>query len=148
MLYRRLLYLRNPGDYRRHFREAYCQEPVVTFDGVQVSFYEKHFGHAFFEGVSYGYPYRVVPKTSFSFERAERIDWMRQALLDDDAELYWGLDRLGGGYTLKRRVCIAGGEYVVVIEYHRPDEAEFVTAFPGSARTLRKLRHSPRWPGT
>lgn len=124
------------ADYRRHFIDTYCAVPLQTFDLISVSFQPTDFGHAFFEG---------KVKEWFSPERAERIDWIGAALQDDAADLYLGWDRNGDSYTTKRRVCVADGDYVVVIEFSEPNAARFVTAFIATDWTLDLLAQSPNW---
>jgi hypothetical protein len=123
------------AEYRAHFEDEYCAEPLVTFDGLSVCFEPDDFDHAFFEG---DYKHR------FSRERAERINWIGAALQDQYALLFKGWDRTVG-YTMARRVCLAG-DYVAVIALDIHGDARFKTAYVANSETRRKILASPRWP--
>lgn len=129
-------------DYRQHFRDKYCKKSIMTFDGIPVRFAEKDFGHAFYESRSSTQP----TKDMFSIERAERIDWIEAALLDNNASLHYGWDSKKKKVNAARRVAIANGNYVVVIQIMKSGKARFVTAFPASAsRTVLLIGASPKW---
>ena len=112
----------------------YCQQSITTFDGILVIFRKKQFDHCFFESSS-----RDGKKDLFSQKRAERIDWIKAALLDPHGELYVGWDRKRKRYDKRRRVTIVMREYVVVIRLKGLKTADFVTAYvadiPGTIRT-------------
>ena len=126
-------------EYRRHFERRYCRGAIVTFDEIQVRFRKGHFDHCFFESVG-------EKDDTFSRRRAERIDWIKAALADPDAELRVGWDSRSRRPATDRRVVIVVRDYVVVIRLIGGRRAEFVTAFVAGDRTLRQIRTNPRWP--
>jgi hypothetical protein len=93
-------------EYREHFERVYCSNTLTTFDGIDVRFFPERFDHAFHEGTF---------KSGFSRERAERIDWIGAALTDEAARLYIGWDTDRRREMPNRRVCVAGANYVVII---------------------------------
>ena len=109
---------------------------VSTFDGITVSFWLSDFDHAFYKGPA---------KTKFSFGRAKRIDWIGEALADSQAELYMGWDKQRRRYRADRRVCLVGGNYVVVIEVRRQMKARFITAFVADPWIVPLIQGSPQW---
>jgi len=138
MLYRPLVHYPTEAEYREHFKRTYCGSPVVTFDGVEVRFYENQFGHVFFEGDW---------KSGFSIERAQRIEWIGEALRDATTLLRVGWDSRTNRPDYKRRVCLAGGNYVVVVQFAaNQKQAVLVTAFVASPNTVRQIRSSRAWP--
>ena len=83
------------------------------------------FDHCFFESTR-----RDQIKDAFSKRRALRIDWIKVALQDPDAELFEGWDKTRKRYDKSRRVALVAGNYIVVIRFTKNhDIAEFVTAF-------------------
>ena len=85
-------------------------------------------------------------KDQFSVLRAERIDWIGEALQDPTAELYAGWDRKRKKHDYRRRVTIVVGNYVVVIRLTGVSSAVFVTAYVADSRsTIERIRKSPRW---
>jgi hypothetical protein len=137
MSYRPLVHYASEDEYREHFMRVYCRDPITTFDGIDVRLYPEHFDHAFYEGTF---------KSGFSRERAERIDWIAAALTDAGARLYVGWDADKRRERPNHRVCVAGAHYVVVIHRIAPKKAKFVTAFVGSAHTLRQITSGRKWP--
>ena len=129
------------GDYRNHFEAMYCQGAIVTFDGIAVRFKKSNFDHCFFESSN-----RDGTKDSFSQPRSQRIDWIRAALQDAQADLYQGWDNNRKRYDPTRRVCVVQTNYVVVIALTGTNKADFRTAFMAdSGRTLQMICNSPRW---
>jgi hypothetical protein len=113
----------------------------MTFDGIEVRFRRRDFDHCFFESTN-----RDGIKDSFSQPRSERIDWIRAALEDDQADLYQGWDNVRRRVDPSRRVCVVETNYVVVIALTDATNADFRTAFVAdSGRTLQMIRNSPRW---
>ena len=78
------------------------------------------------------------------------MNWIGEALRDASAELYVGWngnqDRTKKEYNPTRRVCVARGDYVVIVKLHDQRSAAFITAFVADPYTLYKIRSSPRWP--
>ncbi len=82
----------------------------------------------------------------FSLQRAERIDWIRAALQDRTADIFAGWDRNKKGINRRRRVTIAYGDYVVILQVNlKKSSATFITAYVASPATIQKIRGSPRW---
>lgn len=139
----------SPEEYRAHFERLYCQGPVSTFDGIQVRFRRLDFDHCMYES-TYRNPkdpnYRQ--KNVFSIERAKRIDWIKAALQDCNAELYVGWDRDDKRARWDRRVVFAYDGYVVIVELKRGNtqEAKFLSAYPTTDRTMALVKGQPRWP--
>jgi hypothetical protein len=132
--------------YRSHFQRVYCRGTIRTFDGINVRFRLRQFDHCFFESSG-----RDRIKDAFSLPRARRIDWIKAALRDPEAELYEGWDRDRRRSDPDRRVAILVGEYVVIIAIKSEKSADFVTAYfvqpapPGQLSTIQRIRRGKRW---
>ncbi len=142
MEYPPLLRLKNESAYSRHFYNVYCKSPVKTFDGYLVYFSKNNFNHAFFKSSRKNYV-----KDSFAYERAERMDWIKIALQDPNAELYNGWDNKKKKTQNDRRVAIVMGNYVVIIRFNKQkSKAFFVTAFiADSQKTIDLIRSNQIW---
>lgn len=129
-------------EYKEHFVNKYCKEPIKTFDEFEVKFYEDMFEHAFYESSD-----RRGSKDIFSLNRAERIDWIENVLKDEDAELYMGYDSKNKRNDWNRRVTIINEDnYVVVIQIIRDNRAKFVTAYVAdSPNTAISIRQGLKW---
>jgi len=142
MEYPAALNLSTIEEYRHHYEEEYCQNPVITFDGIPVYFKKDRFSDAFFESSK-----RNGIKDQFSEIRAKRMDWIKAALQDPDADIRAGWDKIKKQYDFKRRVCIVVRKYVVVIGFS-PDRSKafFYTAYvANSLESLNNLRKAPKW---
>lgn len=135
-------------EYREHYERVYCRVPLRTFDGILVRFRKMKFEHCFFESSR-----RDGTKDHFSIKRAERIDWIKNALQDPSSERYVGWDRIRKCYDKQRRVAIVMGNYIVVIRLKGSGNADFITAFladtqvgTGSYSTVDQIRKGPKWP--
>jgi hypothetical protein len=133
------------NEYRKHFENIYCRKPITTFDGIEVRFRKNKFDHCFFETVH-------TQDDTFSKKRAERIDWIKEALQDPKGEQYIGYDKRRKRNDSSRRVTVVKGNYVTVIKMVGKNKAEFVTAFvadtpgrKGIPSTIDKIRKSPEW---
>lgn len=139
-----LVFYQTEDEYYAHFCGVYCSndDPIYTFDGIRVDFYPNHFKHAFRESAN-----RVKgDKSVFSRKRAERVDWIKWALQNNDAELFQGWNKQKDCYDASRRVCIVIRNYVVVIQIKEEKEAFFITAFVAdTSRTLNQIRNGPKW---
>ncbi len=133
--------LATSAEYRQHFENIYCRQPITTFDGIEVRFRKSKFNHCFFESTN-----RDGIKDKFSPQRAERIDWIKATLIDRNADLYQGWDKLKKQHDNGRRVAVVMGNYVVVIAITGPKKADFTTAYlADSARSISLIRQSPKW---
>lgn len=131
----------NQDEYLQHYIREYCCRPVVTFDGIAVSFYEDRFEHSFYESSK-----RDGNKDRFSEVRARRIGWIKATLQDASAALHVGWDRERKKYDAGSRVAVLVGNYVVVIRFTGSMKAKFVTAYlADTPRTIEMIRRSPKW---
>jgi hypothetical protein len=129
------------AEYRAHYERVYCQGTISTFDGIAVRFRKNRFAHCFYESTG-----RNQVKDAFSILRAERIDWIKAALQDANAELHVGWDGKKKRYDRGHRVALVIGDYVVVIRLSSSLTAQFVTAYVAdSPSTLAKIKGSPKW---
>ena len=147
MSYPSLLNLQDQAEYQKHWIIHYSKKGLQTFDGIVARFRHQDFEHAFFESVN-------SKDDIFSWKRAERMDWIASTLRDPTSELYVGWNKKEKKYDDQRRVAIAMGNYVVVIEISKknPKQARFVTAYvadtparPSRPSTIDMIRKSPRW---
>lgn len=129
-------------EYKDHFVNKYCKDPIETFDYFTVKFYEDMFEHAFFESSN-----RRGSKDIFSSQRAERIDWIENVLKDKEAEIYMGYDSKNKRNDWNRRVTIINEDnYVVVIQIIKDNRAKFVTAYVADRpNTAKSIRQGPKW---
>lgn len=137
MAYPPLVYYEKEKEYRAHFERVYCQGPIQTFDKITVRFRKRDFDHCFFESVH-------TKDDTFSIRRAERIDWIKVALEDTNAEHRVGWDNVRKRPFTDRRVAIVMGNYVVIIRIRDP-KADFVTAYVADGGTIGKIRTNPQW---
>lgn len=127
--------------YRDHYTRIYCSGPIKTFDGFEVWFRKDRFNHCFYESTK-----RNQIKDQFSALRAERMDWIKAALQDKNAELYVGWDRKRKKHNKNHRVTVVVGNYVVIIRLAGKEKAHFVTAYVAdSESTIARIRRSPKW---
>jgi hypothetical protein len=129
-------------DYILHYRANYSKVEVRTWDGVVVKFEGAHFYHLFYEDND-----RDGNKDQFSWQRAEHINWIKQALQDFSATHYQGWNNKHKRYDPTRRLVVAEGNYVVVIQLLSDTKAFIVTHFFADNPTLAKIRLSPLWKG-
>lgn len=139
-----LLKLKDEPAYRAHFEAVYCRGTIPTFDGIEVRFRKDDFDHCCYKTERGG-----RRKTVFCPIRAERIDWIRFALQDPDADLRVGWDNLRKRNLADRRVAIVSGNYVVIIDILKCGRrARLVTTFvadSGPGNTLSNIKRSPKW---
>lgn len=141
MNYPSFVFYQTVDEYKEHYEKKYCQTPIITFDGISVRFRRDQFAHCFYESSQ-----RNGIKDIFSEERKIRIDWIKAALHDPNAELFVGWDKKKKRADNKSRVTLVVGNYVVVIRLTGNKNAKFVTAYiADSTRTLEKIKRSPRW---
>ena len=134
--------LRGKGEqeYRDIFDETYCKSPIITFDGISVKFFSNMFDHAFHESADK----RQGDKSLFSYNRAEKIMWIKETLEDPTAILKQGWMRGTKSYTSSRRVAIVKNNYVVVIVLFGVRRARFITAYEAYG-SIDKILNSPDW---
>jgi len=107
------------------WQEEYCLKNIFTFDNIHVKFYEDMFDHVFYESAN-----RIKKdKSILSYNRLEKIYWIKEVLLDKGAILKKGWDNEKKEYFSDRRVAIIKGNYIVIIRFTGLLKAKFVTAF-------------------
>lgn len=91
---------------------------------------------------------RCERKDTFCPERAERLPWIKTTLENPNAELYQGWITKTRSVDPARRVSVAYGDYVVVIELSLRQtgdiKANFVMAFL-MEEGADKVRGNPKW---
>jgi len=132
------------SEYYNHFCRMYCDsnKPIYTFDNIRVDFYPGQFNHTFYESID-----RVKgDKSIFSNKRAERIDWIKWALENQNAILYQGWNRKKRNYNPRRRVCVTDTNYIVVIQLKSNQRAFFITAYlADDPNSIQSISNSPKW---
>lgn len=142
-LYASLLMYNEEEDYREYYRTTYWKKEIQTLDCITVLFRHSDFDHLCYESTK-----RNKEKDAFSWTRAQRLGWIKKALADSTADLFIAWDCSTQSYDIKKRTCLVGGNYVVVIRLTAINKATIVTAFPvglNEEDTLTKLRSSPAW---
>lgn len=132
---------------RQLWKEEYCNpsQPIYTLDGIHVKFFENMFDHAFYESDNR----KARDKSILSFNRLEKMLWIKDTLTDPDAILKQGWDRDKKMYDGARRVAFIKDIYVVVIRFTGQLKSTFVTAYEiQSERTIRMIQSSPDWKDT
>lgn len=137
MAYPPLVHYQTEQEYRDHFERVYCRGTIQTFDGIEVRFQRRMFDHCFFESVN-------TKDDTFSIVRSERVDWIKVALEDPNAEHRVGWDNVRKRAATNRRVAIVMGNYVVIIRI-RGSKADFVTAYVATGGAIGKIRTNPLW---
>ena len=130
--------------YRRHFESNYCAGPIVTFDGIPVHFRRNDFNHCMFESSM-----RNGIKDTFSFTRAQRINWIKETLTNPEAELYFGYDKNKKQIRHDRRVSVVFEDFVVIIGLKKENVAGnyrgwFITAFQAD-NSITKIKNMKKW---
>jgi hypothetical protein len=70
--------------------------------------------------------------------------WIKDVLADKDAKMYVGYDSKVKGYSQTKRVSVVKGDYVVVIQIYKENEARFITAFVAD-NSINKITSGPEW---
>ena len=83
------------------------------------------FDHIFYES----FDRRKKDKSILSFNRLEKIYWIKDALRDPDAVLKMGWNNKQKRYFKNRRVAVVKGNYVVIIRFVGYMKAKLVTAY-------------------
>ncbi|MEY3788091.1 MAG: hypothetical protein RIQ94_741 [Pseudomonadota bacterium] len=139
-----LLHYDSTLKYKTHYDSHYCRGNIVTFDGIRVYFKPQKFGHAFYQNSQR----RNGAKDEFSFERAQRMDWIKLTLEHPDAELFIGWNKDKNCYEESRRVSVVYGDFVVVIEMGLNNacvlKANFITCYVAD-KSIAKIKNSPLW---
>lgn len=76
--------------------------------------------------------------------KSGKIFWIKDALMDSEAELKIGWDSKTKSYDKSRRVTLVKGNYVVVILLFGEKKARFITAYEvNDGENLEKIKNSP-----
>lgn len=130
--------------FREMWKNHYCQKRLFTHDGIRVHFYDNNFDHAFYESSVRNSSNKTKSKDILSPRRLSRMFWIKEVLMDEDAEMFVGYNSKTKSYDNKKRVSVVKGDYVVVIEIYKPDHAKFITAYVADD-SIGKIKSSPRW---
>jgi hypothetical protein len=113
------------AELRKIWKDEYCENEIITFDGVTVKCYEDMFDHIFFESNDR----EKKDKSIFSLNRLEKMHWIKDTLQDETAILKKGWDSKQKKYFKDRRVALVKGNYVVIIRFTGLLKAKLVTAY-------------------
>ncbi len=95
-------------------------------------------------GMSVSENRKTKDKSILSYNRLEKIYWIKEALQDPDAILKVGWDAKNKTYDGSRRITVVKDNYIVVIIIFSPTKARFVTAYEVDAEeNLEKIMNSP-----
>ncbi len=144
MVYRRIKsHKMTEDELRLIWSKEYCEKPIITFDGIAVHFFSRMFDHCFYESDNR----RAKDKNILSYNRLEKIYWIKNALTDPDSKLKIGWDSKSKSYNHSKRVAIVKDNYIVVILIYRQNSARFITAFEvNDEENLKKILKGPDWP--
>lgn len=135
-------YQMSEDDLRQLWHDTYCQQPIITFDSLRVSFYPEMFDHAFFESEDR----QAKDKSILSLNRCEKMLWIKDVLQDPDAILKQGWDNTTKSHDPDRRVAVVKGNYIVIIKIYSSGKARFISAFQlDSDDALERLLSGPDW---
>lgn len=127
---------------REIWSDAYCKNPIITFDNIEVKFYSSMFNHCFFESDNR----KSKDKSILSFNRLEKIYWIKDALEDPDSIRKQGWDSKEKKYDSTRRVTLVKGNFIVVIVIYSEKRARFITAYEvNDNENLKRIINSPDW---
>ena len=140
MVYRALLKLPYEQDYRDHYKQHYLnQSPIKTFDDIGVSFKLANLMELIRKDPGPNLPREFCP------QRAERLDWIKVALQDAGAGLYFGYDHKAKVVDYNRRIAIVDFNYAVIIRMTGEKRAAMLTAYPMDSGPLALAKSNPVW---
>lgn len=140
MPYPDLLNYKYEDEYRDHFKKVYCSGPIVTFDGIEVRFRMNDFLHLFYKE-----NHSDRKRDVFVYQRAERLEWIKAALEDDEASLFFGWDTAKRRVFYDRRVAVVQTNYCVIVNHTDVNKANIITAFVLDQTALEKVRKNEYW---
>lgn len=129
---------------RQLWSDTYCNKEslILTFDGVLVKFYDSMFDHAFYESDNW----KKKDKSILSYNRCEKMLWIKDALEDPDTIIKHGWDKKTKSYSDDSRVTIVKQDYLVVIRFIKTNVAKFITAYQNlDDDNLKLVKESPDW---
>lgn len=125
---------------RELWDKEYCELVIKTFDDIVVQFFANMFDHCFYESDNR----KAKDKSILSYNRLEKIYWIKDALADPDSILKRGWDAKTKTYTNSRRVNLVKGNYIVVIVIFAEKKARFITAYEvNDDENLELIKNSP-----
>ncbi len=130
------------AELREIWNKEYCEGLIKTFDEITVQFFSSMFDHCFFESANR----RAKDKSVLSYNRLEKIYWIKEALTDPDAILKIGWSAKTKSYDDSRRVTLVKGNYIVVIVIFADKKARFITAYEvNDDDNLELIKNSPNF---
>lgn len=127
---------------RELWNVEYCESVIFTFDEIRVQFFASMFDHCFYESSNR----KNKDKSILSYNRLEKIFWIKDALTDPEAVLKVGWDSKEKTYNQSRRVALVKENYVVVIVIFKEKKARFITAYEiDEEENLAKILDSPNF---
>ncbi len=141
LMYNNLIEFSTVQEYKNYFMNEYCVSGVVTHQDIQVNFYPDTFEHAFYKSRNR----KRADKSIFDHERARRIGWIKDVLIDATIPIYVGWDSKRKRYDSSNKVSLITTDgYVVVIRLINDTRAKFVTAYLiDNGDVLDKICSSP-----
>lgn len=125
---------------RELWDKEYCDQVIKTFDDITVQFFASMFDHCFYESDNR----KAKDKSLLSYNRLEKIYWIKDALTDPEAILKMGWDAKTKTYVNSRRVNLVKGNYIVVIVIFAEHKARFITAYEiTDDSNLELIKNSP-----
>lgn len=135
-------YQMTEAELRQLWSDTYCNDPIITYDGIEVKFYSNMFNHAFFES----YNRKEKDKSILSLNRCEKMFWIKDTLEDSSAILKQGWINKTKTYDNNRRVALVKGNYVVIILIYSVKKARFISAFEiNNVNNLKLFLGGPDW---
>lgn len=135
-------YQMTEAELRQLWSDTYCNDPIITYDGIEVKFYSNMFNHAFFES----YNRKEKDKSILSLNRCEKMFWIKDTLEDSLAILKQGWINKTKTYDNNRRVALVKGNYVVIILIYSVKKARFISAFEiNNVNNLKLFLGGPDW---
>ena len=135
-------YKMTEAELRQLWSDTYCNDPIITYDGIEVKFYSNMFNHAFFES----YNRKEKDKLILSLNRCEKMFWIKDTLEDSSAILKQGWINKTKTYDNNRRVAFVKGNYVVIILIYSVKKARFISAFEiNNVDNLKLFLGGPDW---
>lgn len=135
-------YKMSEPELRQLWSDTYCNAPVITFDEIEVKFYQNMFDHAFYESDNH----KEKDKSLLSLNRCEKMLWIKDTLEDNSSIIKQGWINKTKSYDNTRRVALVKGNYVVIIQIYARKKAKFITAYQiEDAGNLEKFKDGPDW---
>lgn len=135
-------------EYKNHFIEIFVNNsPILTHDGIEVFFWESDFEHAFYQRSEKSW---ASKKSTFSLNRATKMDYILDMLNDSSLIAYQGYDKACNSHDNESRSVVLTTEMLLLVIRHAgPNKARFKTMFViDNQITLKKIISNPIWVNT